>query len=401
MNLCAYACLRYTVEVQTSVTIPKPIHIVIDDVGWWSGRDGSAQQEPYRTGMQRDHCLADYEAIVYLGESLGMRPQAAMVLCEWDRENILRDLPDSTWMGSAWDNSRHDTDKMDAVAAYLAQHSDAIELTLHGVGHEHWRDAAFSRAEWFDEHGHLQPCVEQHLSYFARLMQMNKLGAFPRSFVPCAFKYRFAAAEKGMASLLAARGVRMLSTPFSTMFSNRAPESGCFGFEEGLMVLDRGQDIAPWNAVGYRPQETDCIRHPIVGMHWPNILHADPDRNREVVDAWVDLCKRHAATAEWVLASDTDSFCTQLGFAESKIHRLADAAVEIDATAMRTYAWPHFQRTVQVKLSATAPLALTAEGAELCAVSTEATDAGFMSTLTLHLNDDFDKLRLTWERAPR
>ena len=83
-----------------------PIQVVIDDVGWWSGEDGSKKQEPYRTGINRNHVPADYRAIVELGKSLGIRPQAAMVLCEWDKENILRQLPTSTWMGEKWDNSK-------------------------------------------------------------------------------------------------------------------------------------------------------------------------------------------------------------------------------------------------------------------------------------------------------
>jgi hypothetical protein len=73
-------------------------------VGWWSGEDGSARQEPYRTGIMRNHVPDDYKAIVELGKILGIRPQAAMVLCEWDKFNILRKLPNSTWMGEKWDN---------------------------------------------------------------------------------------------------------------------------------------------------------------------------------------------------------------------------------------------------------------------------------------------------------
>jgi len=82
-----------------AVLIPMPIQVVIDDVGWWSGKDGSQQQEPFRTGISRHHTMADYEAIIQLGRALGIRPQAAMVLCEWDRKNILRELPESTWIG--------------------------------------------------------------------------------------------------------------------------------------------------------------------------------------------------------------------------------------------------------------------------------------------------------------
>lgn len=47
------------------VTLPMPLFVVLEDVGWRQGRDGSAGQEPYRTGMARRHCLADYEALAF------------------------------------------------------------------------------------------------------------------------------------------------------------------------------------------------------------------------------------------------------------------------------------------------------------------------------------------------
>ena len=50
-----------------SATVPMPIQIVIDDVGWWSGEDGNEIQQPYRTGIEVNHVPADYQAIVDLG----------------------------------------------------------------------------------------------------------------------------------------------------------------------------------------------------------------------------------------------------------------------------------------------------------------------------------------------
>ncbi len=52
-----------------SAAIPMPIQVVIDDVGWWSGKDGSEQQEPFRTGFDRDQKMDDYRAIVALGKA--------------------------------------------------------------------------------------------------------------------------------------------------------------------------------------------------------------------------------------------------------------------------------------------------------------------------------------------
>lgn len=170
-----------------------PIQIVIDDVGWWSGEDGSTRQEPYRTGINRNHVPADYQAIVNLGKKLGVRPQAATILCEWDRQNILRNLPTSTWMREKWDNSKWVGPWLDEAAEIIRNNKNHYELTLHGVGHEYWEDEHFTRAEWADRSGQMRPLdqVELHLDYFARLLDQNQLGSFPTSFVPTAFLHGF------------------------------------------------------------------------------------------------------------------------------------------------------------------------------------------------------------------
>jgi hypothetical protein len=52
-NFVAFAGKRAISKAGLSITIPMPIQIVIDDVGWWSGEDGHERQEPYRTGISR------------------------------------------------------------------------------------------------------------------------------------------------------------------------------------------------------------------------------------------------------------------------------------------------------------------------------------------------------------
>ncbi len=163
-----------------SVCLPRPIQVVIDDVGWWSGWDGSAVQEPFRTGMNRDHVLADYKAIIELGRALGIRPQAAMVLCEWDRENILRDLPESTWMGTGWDNGKWVGPWLDEAADLIRSNPRHFEFTVHGIGHEHWSEGKLTRAEWSDKDGTMRPTdhINRHLDYYERLMRQNGLETF-------------------------------------------------------------------------------------------------------------------------------------------------------------------------------------------------------------------------------
>ena len=138
-NFVAFAGKGIVRNAQLSVFVPMPIQIVIDDVGWWSGEDGHKRQKPYRTGISRNHVPADYQAIADLGIKLGVRPQAATILCEWDRENILRKVPTTTWMREQWDNSKWVGPWLDEAADIIRNNKNHYELTMHGVGHEYWQ----------------------------------------------------------------------------------------------------------------------------------------------------------------------------------------------------------------------------------------------------------------------
>ncbi|MCB0284712.1 MAG: hypothetical protein KDF60_19170 [Calditrichaeota bacterium] len=295
--------------------IPMPIQIVIDDVGWWSGEDGSKRQEPYRTGINRNHVPADYQAIADLGKKLSVRPQAATILCEWDRENILRNLPTSTWMREKWDNSKWVGPWLEEAAHIIRNNKDHYELTLHGVGHEYWENENFTRAEWADRSGKMRPLdqVEQHLDYFGKLMEQNQLGSFPASFVPTAFLHGFGVTgdhKISMASVLKKRGIKYINTPFYNMYNREGVQFRLFGMDDGVITVDRGEDLFDWNIFGGKPNGT--LNGPCCGLHWPNLLHPDPQRNSEIVEAWVDFLKPYNDKPETILAEDSSSFRAQL-----------------------------------------------------------------------------------------
>ncbi len=296
--------------------IPLAIQVVIDDVGWWSGADDSAGGGPFRSGCTRDHVLADYKAIVELGERLGMRPQAAMVLCEWDRVNLLRDLPSSTWMGAAWDNARWQGPWLDEVSAFIRDHAAWIELAVHGIGHEFWEQGLPSRAEWHDQRGRMRPEIEvrAHMACFAQLLEQHALGPFPRSFVPAAFLHRFGG---GLAPVLAEFGMQYISTPFAGMHRERETEAVDFGIDAGVLTVDRTHDLCHWNMTA--PEPIGTIGGVVCGMHWPNLLHHDPTRNGEVVDRWVRLLHPYDTRFTRMLAPDSAA-----GFSQLVYHRCTD-----------------------------------------------------------------------------
>jgi len=300
---------------EIKISIPMPIQIVIDDVGWWSGKDGSAYQEPYRTGINRNHVPADYQAIVELGKKLGVRPQAATILGEWDRKNILGKLPTSTWMREKWDNSKWVGPWLDEAADIIRSNKNHYELTLHGIGHEYWNNEKFTRAEWADSSGFMRPLdqIELHLDYYAKLMEQNQLGPFPTSFVPTAFLHGFGPTGKhktSMAEVIKRRGITYINTPFDDMYNAEAVQFELFGIDAGIITVDRGNDLFDWNIIGKKPK--GLLSGPTCGLHWPNLLHEDPEQNSEIVDAWVNLLKPYNDKTETLLATDSQTFRNQL-----------------------------------------------------------------------------------------
>ncbi len=263
----------------------------------------------------RDHHPADYEAIASLGRTLGIRPQAAMILCEWDKKNILRKLPTSTWMGKNWDNSKWTGKWQEEAADIIRRNNRNFEFTLHGIGHEYWEGDKFTRAEWADKKGIMRPRdqVEKHLDYFGKIMDQHNLGPFPVSFVPTAFCHTYGISSGhtiSMAELLKKRGINYINTPYQSMFNSKAVDHVTFGFDSEVMTVDRGHDLLNWNITGKAP--AGKIQGPTCGMHWANLIHPDPSRNQEIVGEWVKILSPYNEGPETMLSPDSLSFRNQL-----------------------------------------------------------------------------------------
>ncbi|MBN1676135.1 MAG: hypothetical protein JXR37_34135 [Kiritimatiellae bacterium] len=348
--------------------IPMPLQVVVDDVGWWCGEDGHARQEPFRSGIGRTHVPADYAALVSLGRQLGIRPMAAMVLCEWDRANILRRVPSATWMGSRWDNSRWVGAWLDEAAEILRQGAPHVELALHGVGHEYWEGGTFTRAEWHDGNGAMRPRddLRQHLEAFAAIQAQNGLGPFPESFVPAAFRHAIGDGPAGLAALLGAYGVRRIATPCSVVRAGRTFEHPLFTADENVFTVLQPQAYRyPWLETGVTPVHE--LAGPLVGTHWPNLLHADPARNEEVVARWVAFLRPYENRADRLLAPDSRACFTQLAH-----HALAQIAerpgmATIDVSRVRRLAVGGLQDTFAVRIDGQPPPGLTWAGASVAA----------------------------------
>lgn len=352
----------------TQLNIPLPLHIIIDDVGWWCGRDGSNENQPYRTGIARDHVPADYRAIARLGKGLAMRPQCAMILGEWDVNDSLRTLPSAQWMGEAWHNP-WPRGPMEEAADILRRESDHIEIALHGIAHEYWpEDRKVRRAEWFDRETKTHRPIEHVrgvLEAFARIHDLHNLGPQPTAFVPCASEYAF---DSHLADELRSAGILYHSCTFNTMANGDAAQDSFFGIDRGLIMVERGLTAPRWYDIATDPNTLEGYNpdHSIIGLHWPNILHLDPARNDEVVDRWVNYLKPVGQRIDRVLARDTaDGYSQLLYHRKASVTRASENQWTITFADVDTLGAIALRDELTVKIAAPQDTTITADGATI------------------------------------
>lgn len=334
------------------LSIPMPLLLVIDDVGWWSGENGGHKNEPYRTGINRDHCLADYLAIIELAKRINMRIQIGMVLCDWSRNNILAKIPSTTWLGTSWKDPVS-IDKLDYVANVLNENCKHLEICLHAVGHEFWEGNIMTRAEWADSNGIMRDKeqVKAHLDVFREIMHQNQLGDFPVSFIPAAFLHTFGEGN-GIATILKDYGIRFISTPFERMKGAKQIQNKYFGIDNGIPTVDRGDNGIPWFETN--PSIADKIfEGPICGIHWANILHSDAEQNMNTVELWAEKINSYGQMFDRIIAKDTFDCWTQLVYhCLADIH-FVDNTMFFDFSKIKKMGIPFLNDSFHIKLETT------------------------------------------------
>jgi len=302
------------------LSIPFPLLVTIDDVGWWLGQDGSADGQPFRTGMSRNHVPEDYTAVIALGKALNMKIPAGFILCEWDDGGLLRDLPSATWMGENWINPFPDSEIKEKTAEIIRQGNRYLEVAIHGLGHEFWDKGRMQRSEFHDQQGRMrsETVVRKHLEYFFRLMELLSLAEAPRLFIPPALNHCFGAGEEGFQAIARSFGIKYVTLVFSRARCCIPPQFEGIGWEEEIMLLDRGISDTKWNQVAQ--EATFTFKYPILPLHWANILHPDPSRNMEVIQNWISFLQTQVKEKKRVFSSDIASCVTQyLNATQSRI----------------------------------------------------------------------------------
>jgi hypothetical protein len=138
--------------------------------------------------------------------------------------------------------------------------------------------------------------IRRHIDAFFEILRQNRLSTDIVSFIPPCFIYTYSKEDDHLSHILAEYGIKYISTPFPSMqyTSSEKPVSACV--ENGIITVDRTGDLTGWYEVDAKTPET--IKKSYYGMHWPNFLNQDPDKNMDTVNRWIRYFKKYEGQFE-------------------------------------------------------------------------------------------------------
>ena len=271
------------------VCIPKALQLVLDDIGWFYGADQRSMGLPSRTGINRLHVLEDYQVVEELGKAIGQKINCMLVIGEWDREGVLRSVPNSNKWGDAWDGSLYYRRLEAEKILDFVNSSRHIEFGLHGLLHDAWaEDGSFLCDGELYLPENLQKgnpkklasdeYLRKHFDAFYQIYHNVGFKGGIRSFAsPCGVKE--APMDGRLTSVLKEYGIRFWHNHVSARIINEGFEPSCV--QNGVIFNQKAVALCPWEVYDLDPDllpAYDPEKSGIIGGHWVNLLRYNPYR---------------------------------------------------------------------------------------------------------------------------
>ncbi len=296
--------------MQDQVRIPMGFVLEMDDVGWIDGRDYTKEGKASRSGLDRNHCIEDYEYLKALTEKTGKRIAAAIVVGDWDRENFLRGEVGFTHEPHTWDQkSRVDWDYHRKCLDVLENAN--VDYMVHGVLHGRYdengkriTECEYMQINRFPDGSHTRSALPEaefrrHLDMFFKLYNSWGLKQKIKGFViPCGNSFSDEESTEKMAKVLSEYGICYWANSFPHF-----PEGTTLKVYHGVACFRWGQAKPgiPWDTLSAnafeRPvftKETSPKFSCFQGTHWTNHLNLDPKKNLDNLPGWLDLYERQS-----------------------------------------------------------------------------------------------------------
>jgi len=331
--------------MKNQIAIPVALQLVVDDVGWHNGADERHLGKPSRSGLPRMHHPLDYEELNAIGKGLNMKIVCSLVLGEWDKDNLLRGVPHVTYDQEGWDRASEIDMEYAGRCLEALEGGEYLDYALHGLLHEYYdHDVRIIGSQYYpyryDEEKQCYTSERTHIpeEEFERQVQLfleiYRSWGFQKeisTFVSTAGTIGTYEENRGFAEVLKKYGIHYWSNSWGA-------ETEKVSVQEGIICV-KEFGIMPWNAYDVDPaylaikgEDGQPLPGCGYGAHLTNFIRYNPEKNTELVSAWVDYFNRQAEVFGVMLARDNAFSASQALY-----HRFAgiqetEDGYEIDLT---------------------------------------------------------------------
>ena len=165
------------------------------------------------------------------------------------------------------------------------------------------------------------------------------------------------------------------------MFHRERVRYGLFGVDSGVMTVDRGHDLLDWNVISTKPE--GALKGPTCGMHWPNLLHENPERNHEIVDSWVKLLRPYDDRPDTILAENSILFQKQLIHYKLTRVSVKERSIDLDFSKTDELQTVLPRDELRVKILSRKELRFSSHTVRVAGVEVKKREGAFLYTLKL------------------
>lgn len=307
-----------------NVKIPVALQIVVDDIGWFKGKNGLMESRPARTHMNRNHVAEDYAVLNEVGKKLDMKILCGLVLGEWDKDNILRGMKHATWDEENWDMaSRIDYSLANACKEKI-ENSEYIDIAFHGLMHGYWENGEnYGNPREFYSYDIPLDTKERRLDYPVKPVSAEYVDEHIDAWFKIYNSWGFTKKVESIISPASLYKEKEVSVEYAKKaqkygikyWKNLWAEHTCLmEFFDKIVFLNMDDDLTSYADHDVDPDKLpdiptfDGVNRPfayaVMGCHWENFLRSDPKDNLEYVDRWVEFFKKQARYFGTMLSKD-------------------------------------------------------------------------------------------------
>lgn len=310
--------------MKNNVIIPVALQVVVDDIGWFKGKNGLMESRPARTHMNRNHVAEDYTVLNEIGKKLDMKILCGLVLGEWDKDNILRGMKHATWDEENWDMASYIDYDLARKCKENIENGEYIDIAFHGLMHGYWENGEnYGNPREFYSYDIPKDTKERRVDYPVKPVSAEYVDEHLEAWFKIYNSWGFTKKVESIISPASLYKEKSISVEYAKKaqkygikyWKNLWAEHTCLmEFFDKIVFLNMDDDFTSYADHDVNPDELPDIpiydeenrpfAYAVMGCHWENFLRSDPKDNLEYVDKWVNFFKRQARHFGTMLSKD-------------------------------------------------------------------------------------------------